>query len=192
LAKAGARCLLHSVSIGESAASTDRLDLYCVTRVVFPNVRRWLAMHCSPGTHVGAWSTLDRAGRFAVVAARSTATYLEDYLRWCRPGLCRREGGPNRALWLTMLGKPMRYFTVRARLHRYAETLGIDKRLPPYGLRHACATHLMERRAELRHIQELLGHASVATTQIYTHVSIGHLKETLQRCHPRERGTIAE
>lgn len=105
MAKAGARCLLHSVSIGESAASTDRLDLYCVTRVVFPNVRRWL---------------------------------------------------------------------------------------PPYGLRHACATHLMERRAELRHIQELLGHASVATTQIYTHVSIGHLKETLQRCHPRERGTIAE
>jgi len=44
--------------------------------------------------------------------------------------------------------------------------------------------------AELRHIQELLGHASVATTQIYTHVSIGHLKATLQRCHPRERATI--
>ena len=67
----------------------------------------------------------------------------------------------------------------------------IDKRLTPHGLRHACATHLLERRAELRHIQELLGHASVATTQIYTHVSIGHLKETLQRCHPRERGNVA-
>ena len=76
------------------------------------------------------------------------------------------------------------------RLHRYAEALGIDKRLTPHGLRHACATHLLERRAELRHIQELLGHASVATTQIYTHVSIGHLKETLQRCHPRERGNL--
>jgi site-specific recombinase XerD len=85
----------------------------------------------------------------------------------------------------------MGYYTVRARLHHYAEALGIDKRLTPHGLRHACATHLLERRAELRHIQELLGHASVATTQIYTHVSIGHLKETLQRCHPRERGNVA-
>jgi integrase/recombinase XerD len=118
------------------------------------------------------------------------AAYLENYLRWCRPGLCRQHSRPMRALWLTMLGQPMGYFTVRARLRRYAEALGIDKRLTPHGLRHACATHLLERRAELRHIQELLGHASVATTQIYTHVSIGHLKETLQRCHPRERGNL--
>jgi hypothetical protein len=44
--------------------------------------------------------------------------------------------------------------------------------------------------AELRHIQELLGHALAATTQIYTHVSVGHLKETLQRCHPRERASL--
>ena len=80
-----------------------------------------------------------------------------------------------------------RVFCGGQRLHRYADSLGIDKHLTPHGLRHACATHLLERSAELRHIQELLGHASVATTQIYTHVSIGHLKETLQRCHPRER-----
>ncbi|HJX52092.1 MAG TPA: tyrosine-type recombinase/integrase [Polyangia bacterium] len=62
--------------------------------------------------------------------------------------------------------------------------------MTPHGPRHACATHLLERRAELRHIQELLGHASVATTQICAHVSIGHLKETLKRCHPRERGNL--
>jgi integrase/recombinase XerD len=47
-------------------------------------------------------------------------------------------------------------------------------------------------RAEPRHIQVLIGHASVATTQIYTHVSIGHLKATLQRCHPRERAAAGE
>jgi len=83
-------------------------------------------------------------------------------------------------------------FTVRARLRQYREALGIEKRLTPHGLRHACATHLLERHAELRHIQELLGHASVATTQIYTHLSIGHLKETLQRCHPRERDNLTD
>jgi site-specific recombinase XerD len=127
-----------------------------------------------------------RVVRFGEVAA----SYLENYLHWCRPGLCRQHGRPIRALWLTMLGKPMGYFTVRARLRQYREALGIEKRLTPHGLRHACATHLLERHAELRHIQELLGHASVATTQIYTHVEVGHLKEILQRCHPRERGNL--
>jgi integrase/recombinase XerD len=119
------------------------------------------------------------------------AMYLENYLRWCRPGLLRQEDRPERALWLTSRGQPMGYFVVRARLQHYAQALGIDKHLTPHGLRHACATHLLERQAELRHIQELLGHASVATTQIYTHVSVGHLKATLQRCHPRERDSLA-
>jgi integrase len=118
------------------------------------------------------------------------ALYLDNYLRWCRPGLLRQEDRPVRALWLTTRGQPMGYFLVRSRLQRYAEALGIEKHLTPHGLRHACATHLLERQAELRHIQELLGHASVATTQIYTHVSVGHLKETLQRCHPRERANL--
>jgi site-specific recombinase XerD len=68
----------------------------------------------------------------------------------------------------------------------------LQEHLTPHGFRHACATHLLERQADLRHIQELLGHVSVATTQIYTHASIGHLKETLQRCHPRERATIED
>jgi integrase/recombinase XerD len=119
------------------------------------------------------------------------ALYLDNYLRWCRPGLLRQEDRPVRALWLTTRGQPMGYFVVRTRLQHYAQALGINKHLTPHGLRHACATHLLERQAELRHIQELLGHASVATTQIYTHVSVGHLRETLQRCHPRERGTVA-
>jgi site-specific recombinase XerD len=79
---------------------------------------------------------------------------------------------------------------MRLRLRQYKEALGIEKRLTPHVLLHACATHLLERGAELRHILELLGHASVATTQIYTHLSIGHLKETLQRCHPRERRNL--
>src|SRR2546421_7645460 len=59
-------------------------------------------------------------------------------------------------------------------------------------LRHACATHLLEHQADLRHIQELLGHASVESTQIYTHVNIKHLKATVARCHPRERTALPD
>jgi integrase/recombinase XerD len=119
------------------------------------------------------------------------ASHLENYLRWIRPGLCgyQHRDIPS-ALWLSYQGKPLGYSAVGKHLRRYVNALGLEKRLSPHGLRHACATHLLNRRAELRHIQELLGHASVETTQIYTHVSIGHLKETLQRCHPRERGTL--
>lgn len=119
------------------------------------------------------------------------AAYLDNYLRWVRPGFCRSAHVAPRSLWLTPSGSPLCDYTVRIRLRRYLRALGLQKRLTPHGLRHACATHLLERQADLRHIQELLGHASVATTQIYTHVSIGHLKETLQRCHPRERAANA-
>ena len=121
------------------------------------------------------------------------AMYLENYLRWIRPGLCRqqRRSLPT-ALWLSWRGLPIEYQTVRYDLLQHLKTLGIEKRLTPHGLRHACATHLLDRHADLRHIQELLGHSSVETTQIYTHVSIGHLKETLQRCHPRERAAEPE
>ncbi len=119
------------------------------------------------------------------------AAYLDNYLRWVRPGFCRTGKTVPRSLWLTPSGSPLCDYTVRIRLRRYLRALGLQKHLTPHGLRHACATHLLERQADLRHIQELLGHASVETTQIYTHVSIGHLKETLQRCHPRERGSLA-
>jgi site-specific recombinase XerD len=71
------------------------------------------------------------------------------------------------------------------RLRRYLRAIGLQKRLTPHGLRPACATNLLERQADLRRIQELLGHASVASTQICTHPSIGHLKETQQRCNPK-------
>jgi site-specific recombinase XerD len=118
------------------------------------------------------------------------ALYLENYLRWIRPELCRRQRGTVPALWLSYKGEPLGYTAVGKHLRRHVAALGLGKHLSPHGLRHACATHLLDRRAELRHIQELLGHTSVETTQIYTHVSIGHLKETLKRCHPRERGNL--
>ena len=68
-----------------------------------------------------------------------------------------------------------------------AKKAGIKQRVYPHLLRHACATHMIRRGAPLRHIQELLGHASVASTQVYTHITITDLKKAHAKYHPRER-----
>jgi integrase/recombinase XerD len=72
-------------------------------------------------------------------------------------------------------------------LKKHARKAGIDKEITPHTLRHTFATHLLAGRADIRHIQAMLGHASVATTQIYTRVEISDLKTVHRRCHPRER-----
>lgn len=113
------------------------------------------------------------------------AMHLDNYVRWVRPQLLHER--VTSALLLSRSGLRLVPETVRCLVHEYARAAGISKRLTPHGLRHACATHLLERQADLRHIQELLGHSSVQSTQIYTHVSVKHLRETLTRCHPRER-----
>ena len=70
---------------------------------------------------------------------------------------------------------------------RYVREAGIKKPVTTHGMRHTCATHLLKGRANIRHIQALLGHRSLESTQIYTRVEVGDLKRELRRCHPRER-----
>ena len=85
------------------------------------------------------------------------------------------------------LGKPLTPGAVRARLKRRAKEQGVWKRVYPHLLRHSCASHVLESSGDLRAVQELLGHADIGTTQIYTHLDFQHLARVYDAAHPRAR-----
>lgn len=108
---------------------------------------------------------------------------LQRYLWEGRPRLLGKRR--TTALFLNRFGKPLSVRGVQALVQRYVRALGLEKRVTPHVLRHTFATHLLEGGADLRSVQELLGHARLATTQVYTHVTQGQARQAYLKAHPR-------
>jgi len=117
-------------------------------------------------------------GRFAVTA-------VESYLSRSRPSLARSRSGP--ALFLNLRGGRLSRQGAAIVLKKTAKRAGVHRRVTPHTLRHSFATHLLEGGADIRVVQELLGHASLTTTQIYTLITGQRLREEYFAAHPRAR-----
>jgi len=111
--------------------------------------------------------------------------YLGEYMENVRPKLIRREG--EDLVFLSRRGRLLDDGGVQQKLRIYARRAGIEKYLTIHVFRHTLATEMLRRGADLRQIQELLGHKNLTTTQLYTHIVKGELKRVQAHCHPREQ-----
>ena len=116
---------------------------------------------------------------------RAAQTAVEDYLQNERPGLAAQATNPPPWLLLSRRGRRLRREAIWEHVKKYAARAGISPTISPHTLRHSFATHLLAGGADLRQVQEMLGHSSIQTTQIYTHVDPSRLKQVHTKFHPR-------
>lgn len=130
----------------------------------------------------------ERARR--VPLGRQACQWVGRYLEQGRQKLKGKTS--ERALFLSYRGRRLERSSLAELVRVEGERAGIEKVVTPHVWRHTFATHLIKGQASVRHVQEMLGHASITTTQIYTHTEIADLKETHRRCHPRSRKSEPE
>lgn len=126
--------------------------------------------------------------RIILVTDRAKS-YLERYIETARPlvakGYALQQTQEDTPVFINNTGYRLQTRTIRNVINEVVEKISLPKHVTPHVFRHSFATHLIENGADLRIVQELLGHASISNTQIYTHVSTKHIKEVYEETHPR-------
>ncbi len=135
-------------------------------------------------TMAGFLRCLGKGRKERIVPVNQTSIFwLERYLARARNSLLK--GKNDRTLFLNAHGNKLSRQGFFKILAGYGEKIGVGKELTPHTLRHSFATHLLENGADLRAVQEMLGHSDISTTQIYTHLTKSRLREVYHQCHPR-------
>ena len=122
--------------------------------------------------------------RIIPIAPRA-ALIVKEYLQEARPHLARAD--TEQALFLNARGERLTRQGLWQIIKRYAKSAELDVEITPHTLRHSFATHMLNGGADLRSVQELLGHANISTTQVYTHLTTEHIRRTYEKSHPRAK-----
>jgi len=122
-----------------------------------------------------------------VPIGKVAASYLDEYIKTVRPVLLAADKAANAALFLSATGRPLYPADLHRLIKVYREKAKLPDNITTHSLRHSCATEMLKGGASIRHVQELLGHADIQTTQIYTHVVPSDLKKAHARTSPSER-----
>lgn len=137
-------------------------------------------------TGTGFVRCLGKGSRERVIPIHEQAVVaLHDYLDLGRPQIVQNKD--EKALFVNRRGERLTRQGFWLLLKGYADDAGIAARITPHTLRHSFATHMLRGGAPLRHVQELLGHANISTTQVYTHLASDHIREAYDKAHPRAK-----
>lgn len=178
------KSLLDIPEISSPSGMRDRtlLELLYASGIRISELAKLDLDHVSLGNReIRVWGKGSKE-RIALMG-RPAAKALENYMENGRPALLK--GRNSRALFLNQNGGRLSVRYIQSIIKKQAEKAGISKRVHPHLFRHTFATHLLDGGADLRAVQELLGHASLSSTQIYTHVSRSHARKAYLAAHPR-------
>jgi integrase/recombinase XerD len=183
-----ARKILETIDPSMPLGNRDRaiLEVFCATGIRREELRNLNLADLNLGEGL-LRITLGKGARDRVVPLGTAAVKaLESYLRDARPRLL--GAGHTDRMFLSYRGNPLDPHTLGSLVKEHARIAQIKKHVTPHVWRHTCATHLVQNHANLRHVQDLLGHGSLSTTERYLRLTITDLKEAHSKCHPRERG----